>query len=548
MTASIRIGCGAGYSGDRIEPAVELAEQGRLDYLVFECLAERTIALAQLRKAHDPAAGYDPLLAERMRAVLPACAAGGVTIVTNMGAANPAAAAAVVRGVARELGLAGLPVAAITGDDVLDVVTGGGFTIDETGAPVESLGDALVSANAYIGAAPIVEALGQGARVVVTGRAADPSLFVGPLRHAFGWTADDWPLLGRATAVGHLLECAGQVTGGYFADPGRTDVAGLARLGFPIAEVAADGRAVVTKVPGSGGAVTIATCSEQLLYEIGDPAAYVTPDVVADFSGVELALDGADRVRVRGATGHPAPPTLKVALGHRDGFIGDGQISYGGSGAIARARLAATIVTERLRIVGVRPDALRCDLIGLTPCTARPDRASIRNRTKCGCAWRRGHGRAPRRIASAGRSRRSIRTGRTAAAAPPPPPARCWRLPRPGCRAIVSAAASRWRWPDMRLRDVAHGRAGDKGRRVNLSVIAFDPADYPRLAREVTADRVRAHLADLIAGPVIRYELPQLAALNFVLERPAGGGVTETLALDPHGKSLSAALLDLEIS
>ena len=548
MKTSIRIGCGAGYSGDRIEPAVELAEQGRLDYLVFECLAERTIALAQLRKAHDPDAGYDPLLAERMRAVLPACAAIGVTIVTNMGAANPVAGAAVVRAVARELGLAGLPVAAITGDDVLDVVTGGGFAIDETGAPVESLGDALVSANAYIGASPIVDALAQGARVVVTGRAADPSLFVGPIRHAFGWTADDWPLIGRATAVGHLLECAGQVTGGYFADPGRTDVAGLARLGFPIAEVAADGRAVVTKVPGSGGAVTIATCSEQLLYEIGDPAAYVTPDVVADFSGVRLSLDVLNRVRVTGATGHPAPATLKVALGHRDGFIGEGQISYGGSGAAARARLAGTIVEERLRLIGVRPDALRCDLIGIDALygaarsSGHPDPYEVRLRVAART------GPAPRPIASAARSRRSTPTGRMAAAAPPRPPARCWPSPPPTCRAIASRVASCWRSPDMRLRTIAHGRAGDKGRRVNLSVIAFDPADYPRLAREVTAERVRAHLADLIAGPVIRYELPQIAALNFVLERPAGGGVTETLALDPHGKSLSAVLLDLEIS
>jgi hypothetical protein len=365
MTSSVRIGCGAGYAGDRIEPAVELAEQGRLDYLVFECLAERTIALAQLRKAQDPAAGYDPLLAERMRAVLPACAANGVTVITNMGAAHPAAAAGVVRRVARELGLAGLPVAAVTGDDVLDVVRQGGFVLDETGEAVDTLGDALVSANAYIGADPIVEALARGARVIVTGRAADPSLFVAPLRHAFGWYADAWPLIGRGTAVGHLLECAGQVTGGYFADPGRTDVAGLARLGFPLAEVAADGRAVVTKVPGSGGAVTVATCSEQLLYEIADPAAYVTPDVTADFSEVRLAADGVNRVRVSGATGHPAPARLKVAVGSRDGFIGEGQISYGGSGAVARARLAGSIVEERLRLIGVRADALRCDLIGL---------------------------------------------------------------------------------------------------------------------------------------------------------------------------------------
>jgi hypothetical protein len=365
MVTSIRIGCGAGYAGDRIEPAVELAEQGRLDYLVFECLAERTIAMAQLRRTHDPEAGYDPLLVERMRAVLPACAANGVTVITNMGAANPIAAAAVVRRVARELGLSGLPVAAVTGDDVLDVIARDGGTIAETGAPIESLGDALVSANAYIGADPIVEALAAGARVVVTGRAADPSLFVAPLRHAFGWAADAWELIGRGTAVGHLLECAGQVTGGYFADPGRTDVAGLARLGFPLAEVAADGRATIGKVPGSGGAVTIATCTEQLLYEIGDPAAYVTPDVIADFSRVRLASDGVDRVRVTGAGGRPAPETLKVALGYRDGFIGEGQISYAGSNAAARARLAGAIVEERLRLIGMRPDAIRRDLIGI---------------------------------------------------------------------------------------------------------------------------------------------------------------------------------------
>jgi hypothetical protein len=361
----LRIGCGAGYAGDRIEPAVELAERGRLDYLVFECLAERTIALAQLRKVHDPAAGYDPLLEERMRAVLPACAANGVRIVTNMGAANPPAAAALVRRVAREIGLAGLRVAAVTGDDVLDAVAEGGCTIDETGAPVSSLGSALVSANAYVGAEPIVEALARGAQVVVTGRAADPSLFVAPIRHAFGWTADAWPLIGRATVVGHLLECAGQVTGGYFADPGRCDVAGLATLGFPLAEVASDGGAVITKVEGSGGVVSIATCTEQLLYEIGDPRAYVTPDVVADFSAVRFEADGGDRVRVDGAGGRAAPARLKVALGHRDGFVGEGQISYAGSGATERARLAAAIVQERLRLTGVHPRALRCDLVGV---------------------------------------------------------------------------------------------------------------------------------------------------------------------------------------
>lgn len=362
---TLRLGCGAGYSGDRIEPAVELAERGALDVLVFECLAERTIALAQQARSRDPQAGYDPLLLERMRAVLPACRANGVTIVTNMGAANPASAAAAVRALADRLGLRGLRVAAVTGDDVLDLVGGSDLVIGETGEPVAALGDRLVSANAYIGMASIVEALAGGADVVITGRAADPSLFLAPLVHRFGWAADRWDLLGAGTVVGHLLECGGQVTGGYFADPGLKDVDDLARLGFPLAEVRDDGTAVITKVAGSGGQVTRATCKEQLLYEIHDPQAYATPDVVADFSGVRLVDDGADRVRVEGGHGGPRPAQLKVTLGCRDGYIGEGQISYAGAGARARARLAGDIVMARLAIARVETSEVRCDLIGI---------------------------------------------------------------------------------------------------------------------------------------------------------------------------------------
>jgi hypothetical protein len=362
---TIRIGCGAGYSGDRIGPAVELAVKGRLDYLVFECLAERTIALAQQRKALDPCVGYDPLLVDRMNAVLPACARQGVTIITNMGAANPAAAAAVVRDVARAHGLHGLKVAAVIGDDVLELVKGRDYVIAETQTPLAAIGDALVSANAYVGASGIMEALALGANVIVTGRAADPSLFVAAQAHAFGWPLDDWPLVGRATLVGHLLECAGQVTGGYFADPGYKDVERLACLGFPIAEVSEDGTALITKVPGSGGQVTVATCTEQLLYEITDPGAYVTPDVVADFSAVRLTEVAADVVKVEGGRGRPRPAMLKVALGYRDGFIGEGQISYAGPGAVDRARLALDIVAERMRLTGLPAAEMRYDLIGI---------------------------------------------------------------------------------------------------------------------------------------------------------------------------------------
>ncbi|WP_105132428.1 acyclic terpene utilization AtuA family protein [Burkholderia sp. BE12] len=361
----VRIGAGAGYSGDRIEPAVELAEHGQLDYLVFECLAERTIAIAQQARRNDPARGYDPLLDARMQAVLPVAAARRVRIVSNMGAANPRAAARRTAEIARSLGIAGLKVAAVEGDDVLDVVLRGAFRFEESGDAVAAYRDRIVSANAYLGAAPIVDALAAGADVVLTGRVADPSLFAAPLIHAFGWRMDDWDTLGQATVVGHLLECAGQVTGGYFADPGYKDVPNLARLGFPIGEVAADGSVVITKVPHAGGRVSAATCKEQLLYEIHDPARYLQPDVVADFTRVAVAEEAADRVRVTGGRGAARPDTLKVSVAYIDGYIGEGQISYGGPGALARARLALDIVRERLALTGVAASELRFDLIGV---------------------------------------------------------------------------------------------------------------------------------------------------------------------------------------
>jgi hypothetical protein len=359
----IRIGAGAGYSGDRIEPAIELAEKGEIDYLVFECLAERTIAIAQQSRMKDPALGFDPLLADRMRAVLAICSAKKIKIVTNMGAANPLAAAAVVRQIAQSMKLK-LKVAAVTGDDVLDAMKAGDYISDRDIA-VNSLGDKLLSANAYIGAAPLVEALAQGADVIITGRVADPALFLAPLIHEFGWAMDDWHRLGQGTLAGHLLECAGQVSGGYFADPGYKDVAGLARLGFPIGEVAEDGSVVITKVAGSGGQVTPATCKEQLLYEIHDPANYLTPDVVADFSAATVQEIGPDRVLVQGATGRARPDTLKVSIGYIDSYIGEGQISYAGPGALARGRLAQAIVAERLQLSAVAFDEIRYDLLGV---------------------------------------------------------------------------------------------------------------------------------------------------------------------------------------
>ncbi|EPX75567.1 acyclic terpene utilization AtuA family protein [Salipiger mucosus] len=358
----VRIGAGAGYSGDRIEPAEDLARRGALDFLVFECLAERTVAQAQLRRAADPEAGYDPFLEARMRAVLRPCRAAGTRIVSNMGAANPDAAARRVADIAAELGLPGLRVAAVTGDDVLDACREADPALDR-GGRFGDLGARVISANAYVGVAGLLRALEQGADVVLTGRAADPALFLAPLVHAFGWDMTDWDRLGHGTLAGHLLECAGQVCGGYFADPGFSDVPGLADLGFPIGVVDADGTVEITKLPDTGGAITPATVKEQILYEIHDPARYYQPDVVADFSGVSVEALGPDRVRVTGGAGHPRTGTLKTSVSFHDGYIGEGQISYAGPGAVARARLAQEVLETRLARQALRE--LRFDLIGM---------------------------------------------------------------------------------------------------------------------------------------------------------------------------------------
>lgn len=362
---TVRIGTGAGYSGDRIEPAIELATKGKIQYLVFECLAERTIAIAQQARRKDPKGGYDPLLAARMKACLPICHENNVRIITSMGAANPEAAAEATREIALRLGTKGLKIAAVLGDDVFELVQNGDYRIEETGEMSSSLRGKMVSANAYMGANGIIEALDQGADVVITGRVADPALFAAPVIHEFDWPMDNCDLLGQVVVMAHLLECAGQVTGGYFADPGYKDVPQLSRLGFPLAEIAADGGFTVTKVPDSGGMVSLATCKEQLLYEIHDPSSYVTPDVVADFTSVRMQEIGKDCVRVTGGTGRVKTETLKVSIGYLDGYIGEGQISYGGPGAVVRGQLALDIITERLQLSGIFPQEIRRDLIGL---------------------------------------------------------------------------------------------------------------------------------------------------------------------------------------
>jgi hypothetical protein len=373
---TVRIGCGAGFSADRLDPAVDLAERGALDALVFECVGERTLAFGHRDRMRDPQAGFNPWLERRLEGVLPACVRNGTVIVTNMGVANPRAAAERAVAVARKLGLAGLKVAAVTGDDVTHLMTPD--TALWEGTTVAGTGRELVAANAYLGADALLPALEADAQVVITGRVADPSMFLALLRHRFGWSGDDWTRLGAGTLVGHLLECAGQITGGYFADPGVKDVAGLATLGFPFADVSARGDAVIGKLPQTGGQVSELTVKEQMLYEVHDPAAYLTPDVSADFSRVRVSQEGADRVQVRGAGGRERPERLKATVAFDGGLLAEAGVSYAGPGAAARARLAGEVVTQRMREVHGVGLPLRVDLIGVDSLhsSARPREAS----------------------------------------------------------------------------------------------------------------------------------------------------------------------------
>lgn len=366
MTKTLRIGCGAGYAGDRIEPAIDLVRHGDLDYIIFECLAERTISIAQQDKLNDSNGGYNRLLPFRMQRILPEIRNRNVRIVSNMGAANPIGAARRIRDIARDTGLRGLRIAAVTGDDVKDKLH---EYLDlrtmETGLPLREHRSGIISANAYTGARKISEALAAGADIVVTGRTADPALAIGPIMFEFGRSYDDYAFLGTATLVGHLLECGSQVMGGYFADPGYKDVPDLWNIGFPIAEVNESGEIRIEKLPDSGGAVTEASVKEQVLYEIQDPSAYVTPDVVADFSSTTVHASHDDSVLVRGATGHPKTGMLKVSVGYKDCYIGEGEISYGGPGALKRAQLAADVIRKRFEVIGLSLQEARFDFIGV---------------------------------------------------------------------------------------------------------------------------------------------------------------------------------------
>ncbi|MEL6297770.1 MAG: acyclic terpene utilization AtuA family protein [Pseudomonadota bacterium] len=361
-----RIGCGAGFSSDRLEPAVDLVRDGNLDCIIFETIGERTLAFGHRDRRADRKRGYNPQLGHRIRAVLPHAKANGTRIVTNMGVANVPAAAELICDIARDLGLRGLQVAAVLGDEVTDLIGPDTVLIDHGNRRLGDVGREVICANAYLGADAILPAIQTGADVVITGRVSDPSLVVAPLAAHYGWALDDWPRIGQAAMIGHLLECGMQITGGYFADPGRKDVPDLANCGYPIGEVRGDGSVVITKLAAAGGVVSEQTVKEQLLYEVHDPAAYLTPDVTANFSTVRLEAEAANRVRVTGAGGAQRPDQLKVTIGFDGGLLAEAEVSYAGANAEARAALAADVVASRLKRLTGGTAEMRVDLIGVS--------------------------------------------------------------------------------------------------------------------------------------------------------------------------------------
>jgi hypothetical protein len=363
----IRIGNGCGFWGDNLDAPVLLAQAGRLDYLTLEYLAELTMSILALQKQRDGEAGFATDFLDVLGRLAPVLRQQPrLRIVTNAGGMNPAACARRARAILDKEGLQDRKIATVRGDDLMprldEILAATALAHLDSGAPLADIRPRVVSANAYLGARPIADALGRGASVVITGRVADASLTVAPAAHAFGWDWQDWDRLAAASVAGHIIECGAQATGGLWCN--WTEAPDLANCAYPIAEIAADSTFTVSKPPQTGGAVNIETVSEQLLYEVGDPAAYLTPDVTADFTSVALAQAEPDVVRVSGARGRPATDSYKVSIAYRDGFLASGTLVLAGPDAAGKAAACGRMLLERLARAGVTPERSNVELLG----------------------------------------------------------------------------------------------------------------------------------------------------------------------------------------
>ena len=377
----VAIGGGQGFWGDSPDAAIHMIRNADIQYMGCDYLAELTLSIMAKQQLKDPTKGFAPDFTTRiLKEAGKEAWDKHIKICTNAGGMNINGCVDGIRQWAEGNSMSGYKIGYVTGDNIKDKIPqllkdGWTFPNFDYDGNFNDILDKIYNCNVYIGHEGIEGCLAEGADVVITGRVADPAIFMAPAIHEFGWSLEDWDKLGKGTMMGHLLECGGQVTGGYFAEPGKKDVPGLGHLGFPIAEIGEDGSFFVTKVPEAGGMVTVETCSEQIVYEIHDPENYLTPDVVADFKQVRFTQAGKDKVQVEGAAGKPKTETFKCSVGYKDCYIGDGEISYGGPGCLARAKLALEIVKERLELVAPGQfDELKFDLIGCNSLYWNPDR------------------------------------------------------------------------------------------------------------------------------------------------------------------------------
>lgn len=372
MKEKIRIASGQGFWGDLIEAPYWQVTSGDIDYLVMDYLAEVTMSILQKQKNKDPKLGYAKDIPPLMRRILPFCKEKGIKVITNGGGVNPGACAEAIAAVAAELGISGLKIAVIEGDNIKDridelIASGAELANMETGEPVTLVKEKLLSANVYFGAFPIVEALQQGADIVITGRTTDTGLTLAPMIYEFGWEREDFDKMAVGTVAGHILECGAQATGGNFLGDWES-IENMEKPGFPIAEAYPTGEVVITKHENLGGAVTIETVSEQLLYEIGDPAEYITPDCVADFTTIHLSYDGKDRVRMSGVKGKPYTPFYKVSCSYEYGYSSFATLTYSWPQALTKGKAADRILRKRLEALGCTFEEFRTEFVGYNAC------------------------------------------------------------------------------------------------------------------------------------------------------------------------------------
>ena len=589
MAGVLRIGCGCGFWGDSAAGPAQLVAHGNIDVLVLDYLSEITLSLLARARRRRPEMGYTAdFVSEVMRPLAAQIAARGIKVVANAGGVNPQACRDALQKVLDELGVR-LSVAVVLGDDIsaqVDALRAAGVTDLESGAELPAQ---VVSANAYLGAFPIAQALAAGADIVITGRCADSSMALAPLIHAFGWQPGDLDQLAMGSLAGHIIECGPQATGGIFTD-WRASAADWDDIGYPIVECAADGSFVVSKAPGTGGLVSPATVAEQITYEVHDPGHYILPDVVCDFTQVRLTDLGGDRVRVTGARGLPATPTYKASLTYADGFRCTATLMIVGAQAVPRAEAVAAAILKRTRrmfrekgwddyravsieVLGAEamygPHARTRDTreVILKIAVSHASEAALELFTReifpaattmaqgiTGFAGGRpavqpvvrlascliAKARVPATIEMNG-SATPARAGVAGATQPAALPAGTPRGPAP---ALAPGGGADVEVPLVRL---AHGRSGDKGDTANIGVLARRAQFVPLLEQQLTAAAVRAYMAHLVDGEVERYDWPGLNGWNFVLRRALGGGGIASLRYDPQGKSYAQILMDMPV-